>query len=205
MKKNTLFNISVWFSWEFAFVGSVLFLFYNFLGGFHDLFLLSLLSFILNSTLVLIIPFLGTIFYFNYKMLKVQYQEILSLSKNNDEMDNLLLISGDYQKDEIALPPAKIVYIKSMDNYVSLNFVEDNTLQKHLIRSTLQKIEAIIDREFIVRCNRSVIVNLNKIESFKKQGKKTLLKLNYVSEPFSVSTKYQANIDDYLEKNFKSD
>ena len=205
MKRNTLLNISIWFSWEFVFVGSVLFLYYNFLGGFHDFLLLSLLSFILNSTMVLIIPFFATIFYFNHKMLKTQYQEILSLSEKNDGMDNLLLISGDYQKDEIALPPANIVFIKSYDNYVSLHFIEDNTLKKHLIRSTLHKIEEIIDRQFIVRCNRSVIVNLNKIESVKKQGKNSLLKLQYVSDPIPVSTKYQATVNDFLEKKFKSE
>jgi len=204
MKRNTLLNISIWFSWELVFVGSVLFLYYNFLGGFHDLLLLSFLSFILNSTLVLIFPFFATLFYFNHKMLKTQYQEILSLSKKNDGFDNLLLISGDYQKDEIALPPAKIVYIKSQDNYVSLNFIEDDALTKHFIRSTLQKIEGTINRQFIVRCNRSVIVNLNKIESVKKQGNKPLLKLQYVSDPISVSTRYQATVNDFLEKKFKS-
>ncbi len=204
MRRNTLLSIAIWFSWEFLFVGSVLFLYYNFLGGFHDLSLLSLLSFVLNSTVVLIIPFFAVIFYFNHKKLKTQYQEILSLSKRNDGMDNLLLISGDYQKDEIALPPAEIVFIKSQDNYVSLHYIEDNTLKQHLIRSTLHKIEEIIDRQFIVRCNRSVIVNLNKIESFKKQGRNSLLKLQYVSDPIPVSTKYQSNVNDFLEKKFKS-
>lgn len=204
VKRNTLLSISIWFSWEFVLVGSVLFLYYNYLGGFHDLLLQSFLSFILNSTLVLVFPFFATLFYFNHKILKTHYQEILSLSKKNDGIDNLLLISGDYQKDEIALPPANIVFIKSVDNYVSVHFIEDNTLKKHLIRSTLQNIEGIINQPFIVRCNRSVIVNLNKIESVKKQGKKPLLKLQYVSDVISVSTRYQATVDDFLEKKFKS-
>lgn len=123
IKKLTLLHLILWFIFEFIFVGSSLFLYYNFLGGFHDFTLEGWLIFILNTLFVTLIPFLGTIFFFNYGILKKEYSNILMLSKEKSNQNDLILISGDYKKDKIALPPENIVYIDSQDNYAALYYL----------------------------------------------------------------------------------
>ncbi len=150
MKKHTYLHLIVWFSWEFIFVGSTVFLYYNFLGRFHDFTISGWTLFVLNTIFLLIIPFLGTIFFFNYRMLKKEYSEVLILSKERTKLNDLMLISGDYKKDKIALAPDNIVYINSQDNYAALFYLEDNELKSHLIRTSLSRMEKVLEYPFIL-------------------------------------------------------
>ena len=203
VNKRTLLHLIIWFFWEFVFVGSSIFLYYNFLGGFHDFTISGWLMFILNTIFVLIIPFLGTILFFNYRMLKKEYSDILMLSKERTKLNELMLISGDYQKDKIALAPDKIIYIDSQDNYAALYYLEEDKLKSHLIRSSLNSMEEALEHPFILRCNRSIIANLQKIESVKKHGNNLMLKLQHYPDTISVTNKYLPKVNEFLKNNFK--
>lgn len=190
--KPNLQQLIPWFIWEFILVGSGSFMLYNFLGDFHDFSLSSYVYHIFEVSSVLIFPFFGTLFYFRFLKIKKDYQDILSVSneKHNstsNKSDELVLLSGDYKKDQIAVQINKMVVIQSEDNYVGLNYLEDNKLKKYLIRSTLNNIEKLLSQELVVRCNRSQIVNLNHLESYKKVSHKLLLKINHLEKEIIVS------------------
>jgi hypothetical protein len=190
--KPNLQQLIPWFIWELILVGSGSFMLYNFLGDFHDFSLSSYVYHIFEVSSVLIFPFFGTLFYFRFLKIKKDYQDILSVSneKHNstsNKSDELVLLSGDYKKDQIAVQINKMVVIQSEDNYVGLNYLEDNKLKKYLIRSTLNNIEKLLSQELVVRCNRSQIVNLNHLESYKKVSHKLLLKINHLEKEIIVS------------------
>jgi hypothetical protein len=204
LKSVRLIPLIVWFAWEFILVGLCNFLYYNYLGGFNDMSISSLLILIMNTSLVLIIPFLGTLFYFRFKQLKSDYVEILTLSREKSDSNDIVLISGDYKKDKIGLAPDRIICIKSADNYVALNYREGNETKRHLIRSTLSNMEKRIDHQSLHRCNRSYIVNLDKIASFIKKESKIHIKLTGYPDEIEVSKKYAPIVNDFLEANFTS-
>jgi len=190
--KPNLQQLIPWFIWEFILVGSGSFMLYNFLGDFHDFSLSSYVYHIFEVSSVLIFPFFGTLFYFRFLKIKKDYQDILSVSNEkhdstSNKSDELVLLSGDYKKDQIAVQINKMVVIQSEDNYVGLNYLEDNKLKKYLIRSTLNNIEKLLSQELVVRCNRSQIVNLNHLESYKKVSHKLLLKINHLEKEIIVS------------------
>jgi hypothetical protein len=197
-------GLIVWFIWEFSFVGLCNFLYYNYLGGFHDLSISSLLLFVFNSSLVLLVPLIGTLFYFRYHILKKDYFDILEFSNDTNKLNDIVLISGDYKKDKIALSPANILFIRSQDNYVALNFLEGDKIRKHLIRFTLSNMEKSLNHEFLIRCNRSLIVNLNKVELFKRKSSKLFLKLFNYDEEILVSKKYKPLVENYLINHLKN-
>ena len=192
--------LGIWLAFEFVIIASATFLYYNFIGGFHDFHFTSYIKHIFSISIVLIFPFAGTLFYFKHKSVIKNYKEVLSLATDTTKMHDMVLLSGDYKKDQIALPLNNIVFIASEDNYASLNYIENNQLKKYLIRSTLRDLEKKLDAQAIMRCNRSKIANLMHLESFKHHQKKLTLKLKLVSDPITVSKSHQTNILSFLEK-----
>lgn len=199
-KTNSIISFVGWLFLEILIVSSCTFLLYNALGGFHDFYISSYLKHIVEIGFVLAFPFVATLFYFKHTSILREYMEVQTLSKSSDTMQEIVLLSGDYKNDRIALPLNSIVYIESEDNYASLNYIEGETIRKYLIRSTLTSLEEKLKPEFFLRCNRSVIVNLIHFESYKYHHNKLLLKLKFVPEPISVSKSHQSKILSFLEK-----
>jgi len=192
--------IVAWLLLEIIIISSITFLLYNIVGEFHDFRFSSYLKHILELGIVLAFPFAATIFYFKHITILKEYMEVQSLSKGSDAMQEIVLLSGDYKNDQIALPLNSIVFIESEDNYVSLNYLENQELKKYLIRSTLSSLEQKLTPDFFLRCNRSIISNMMHLESFKHHQKKLTLKLKLVSDSIIVSKSHQTKILSYLEK-----
>lgn len=201
--KPTFFHLSLWFLWEFVWVGSVLFVYYNFLGGFHDFTFQAWLVFLVNTLFVLVLPYLGTLFVFNYRALKKEFSKTLTLSKEKSSQNDILFISGDYKKDEIALSPGRIIVIKAEDNYAALHYLEEENVKVHLIRSSLSSMEKVFEQAFFLRCNRSFIVNLDRIDFFQKQGNKLIIKLQQYPDEILVTKKYLPKVNQYLDQHYK--
>lgn len=179
-------NFYLWLVLEIILVGSVSFFFYNLIGGFHDFHVQSYLKHLLEMGSILFFPIAGTLFYFRYTTVVSEYEAIISVSEESPDMDHVVLFSGDYKKDKIALNLQNVLYIQSEDNYASLNYLEDNEVKKYLIRSTLSSLEHKITVPTLVRCNRSTLVNLIHLESSRTVDGKLYLKLTGVHPIFEV-------------------
>ena len=199
-KTNTIIPFVIWLAVEILIVSSCTFLLYNAIGGFHDFYISSYLKHIVEIGFVLAFPVVATLFYFKHTTVLKEFMEVQSLAKSSDAMEEIVLLSGDYKHDKIALPLKSIVFIESEDNYVSLNYLEGENLKKYLIRSTLSSLEEKLKPDFFLRFNRSVIVNLIHFESYKYHRNKLLLKLKFVPEFITVSKSHQSKILSFLEK-----
>jgi len=188
-----------WYAVEFFLVGSLSFLLYNALGNFHDFFLKSYLLHLLEVSSVLIFPFAATYFYFRFKHLEKEHMEVLSVSDDKSKLHELLKLSGDYKKDEIALKPKDIVYLTSEDNYVELNYREGGDLKKYLIRSTLSKMESSLDSEYFIRCHRSYLINLMQVASYRKTQGRIRIRLQEMEEEIPVSRSAEKIVLEKLE------
>ena len=189
--KSEHLSFLFWLIFEILFICSLSFFIYNYAGNFHDFHWSSYMKHIFEMGSVLIFPILGTLFYFKHTAVIKDFEEILSVSKKKSKLDELVLLSGDYKKDQIALNLNSIVYIHSEDNYVSLNYFENDHLKRYLIRSTLTNLDKKLNSEYIARCNRSTLVNLYHLESSKQVSGKLTLKLKGVLETFKVSKPHQ--------------
>jgi len=190
----------IWVVFEIVFICSLSFFIYNYAGNFHDFHWGSYGKHIFEMGSVLVFPILGTLFYFKHTAVIKDFEDILSVSKEKSKLDEIILLSGDYKKDQIALNLKSIVYIQSEDNYASLNYLENDQLKRYLIRSTLSKLDKKIHSEYMVRCNRSTIVNLFHLESSKQISNKLHLKLNGVSSSFEVSKSHQNKLVDLVKR-----
>ncbi|WP_460673598.1 LytR/AlgR family response regulator transcription factor [Larkinella ripae] len=84
----------------------------------------------------------------------------------------LLTLTAENEKDSLSFPGADLFYIESSDNYSTVVYQKDGQILKPLLRSSLSRLENQLEenenaatvRQVIVRCHRSYLVNLEKVE-----------------------------------------
>lgn len=79
--------------------------------------------------------------------------------------ENPIILTAENGKDEISVLSKHLLYLQSADNYVEIITVQDDQLQKALLRGTLSSMEKQIKDDKIQRCHRSFVVNLDRVES----------------------------------------
>jgi hypothetical protein len=103
--------------------------------------------------------------------------------------DGEICIPADGLEEGWTLGKNRLIYIKALENYVELFYMDKNGRIAHrLIRSTMKKVEAALKphREFL-RCHRSYIVNTDKIESLHGSDGKRSLQMQRVEQIIPVS------------------
>ncbi len=76
-----------------------------------------------------------------------------------------LQLRSDNEKEVFAIEPEHLLFIESADNYSVIHYLKNSVLSRHILRSSLSRMELQISNPFILRCHRSYIVNLKKINS----------------------------------------
>jgi len=90
----------------------------------------------------------------------------------------ILTLIAENQNDKITVSTDHLILIQSYDNYSKVVWEDKGSLKSHLIRSSLKRIEMQINFPFIIRCHRSFVVNLSKVEKFEANARDYRLKLS---------------------------
>ena len=169
----------------------MMFLFYNFLGNWHDFRWSSWFEFLGNIGVTGIIPVAVLIMYNRMKHL----QELTHSAKDyHGDEAQMIQFPSDNQKDQLSLALSTILYLESEDNYVSVHYLHQNQMTKTLVRTTLKKVEELSPHPALVRCHRSYIVNIMHLTQFRGNQQQGYLTLQQVVTPFPVSRKYAADL-----------
>ena len=192
---TTFTKIVVWSIWTLIAASTLIFLTYNILGDWHDLYLKSFLGFIRDVTAVLIFPLFGVFFYFKYRSMQSSVQHFLTEKDTpSHSNDRLLHFQGAGSKDQITLSVKNFLYGRAQDNYVELYYLEKGEAQKFMMRATLNSLaEELVDTA-ICRSHRSYIVNLLHVNSIKGNNQDTTLFLSPLDTPVPVSKTYKNNV-----------
>ncbi|WP_025146435.1 LytR/AlgR family response regulator transcription factor [Pedobacter jeongneungensis] len=122
-----------------------------------------------------------------------QVQRLLETKSNEASTknpDNFLLVKGGSKHKYVSIPLDKILYIKSMSNYIQV-FLTD---EEHISYHTLKHIEeAIGDRTEFLRINRSEIISFNHVKQV--DGYQILMNNG---KKFTVSRSYKDKFDEFL-------
>ena len=115
-------------------------------------------------------------------------KELLEKKQNND---NLIYFESEYKKDTLIIKADLLILIKSSDNYIDIYYKNGDIVKKQMIRSTLKKTEELVKKyNFIFRCHRSFIVNINYINEIQGNSQGYQLFLEKIEFPVYVSEKY---------------
>jgi len=97
------------------------------------------------------------------------HQENETLATPGVWADDRVKFVADNEKDTLTIQPSDLLYVESSDNYSTVVYLKNGQPAKPLLRSSLSRLEGQIAelpnlRTHIVRCHRSYIVNLNRVE-----------------------------------------
>ncbi len=71
-----------------------------------------------------------------------------------------------------------VYYIESADNYVNVYYIVQNKLKHCLVRTSLKKVEEMVEQYGFVRCHRSYLVNLSKVKIVRKEDDAFLIDMD---------------------------
>lgn len=87
------------------------------------------------------------------------------LKESKHVQDKLVHFDSEYQKDKLSIKARLLLLIRSADNYIEVFWKDGDKINSQLIRSTLVKAQELLeDYNFIFKCHRSFIVNINFID-----------------------------------------
>lgn len=111
----------------------------------------------------------------------------------------LLPLAQHAFKDEngkimLAIKPTQLLLLKSENNYTSIFFLQNEKVEKKLIRTNLKKLESELSAfPYLLRIHRSYMVNLENIASVqRKKGSFQILLTQLPEMPLKVSETYKA-------------
>ena len=122
-----------------------------------------------------------------------QASTILSKKKESlkDSKETLHRISTDLKNETISFNTNAFFYAKAVGNYIDMYVLVENTLKKVTYRITLSSFEVqLTETTSLIRCHRSYIVNLEKVEKISGNAQGLKLELKNESEIVPVSRKY---------------
>lgn len=128
-------------------------------------------------------PFLGPIWlYFRNRF------GIITLPDSVTQEEIHITIVGESKKESLTISVVDFVYAQAQQNYVAIYYLEQEELQKKMIRSTLSNIQKQLPEAWQV--HRSYLVNLAYLKTISGTNRKRELFLTETSEAIPVSQKY---------------
>lgn len=94
----------------------------------------------------------------------------------------------------LAIKPTQLLLLKSENNYTSVFFLQNEQVEKKLIRTNLKKLESeLTEFPYLLRIHRSYMVNLENIASVQRKKGSFQISLTQLPEmPLKVSETYKA-------------
>lgn len=108
---------------------------------------------------------------------------------NRTDNEEIVFSSNEKNPEYLRVQVENVIAIASDENYVSVQYLQNNTVKKKLLRNSLTKIEEELDLPFI-RTHRSFIVNLMNVENVKGNSQGLALSMKYLDSPVKVSRSY---------------
>jgi len=199
---NNAWNIKreiIWNLWILLTISGSDFLFYSQLFGvlnisYSDIGKIILLGFLPVAVLIIINQ---------DRLLRSYLKSAQQLNKklidSKLEKEKLIHFESDYKKDKLSISPNSLIAIKSANNYIEIYYISKDIVKKQMIRYSLKKASEIVNEfDFILRCHRTFIVNINHIKEIKGNSQGYKLHLENLDFQVYVSQKYIAKFKERI-------
>jgi len=139
---------------------------------------------IVNTALVLLLPYAISWLYFSWKE-KSKLLEHIEQEKTTETHAKTLVAFPDEKGDlKISVMMDNLLYIESADNYATIYYMNKSKQSRFLLRNSLKWMEENLTRETpLIRCHRSYIVNMDKVKILKKVKGGIVLELDAENTP----------------------
>jgi len=151
---------------------------------------------VINTALVLLLPYSVLWLYFSWRD-KNRKLEKLTLSETDTEQPGRNMFNFLDEKRELRLSVRsdQVMWIEAADNYVKIHYLHKGKIASFMVRNTLKTIENEFSATSLVRCNRSTIVNFDRVKILRKDHEGIFLGLDQELVPdIPVSKTYASQV-----------
>jgi len=186
IKKEIFWNL-----WILLAISSSDFFFYSKLVGILDIGFSDIVKIILLGFLPV-----GVLITINQeRLLRSHLRSAQAMNKklleNKQMKDKFITFESQYKNDSLIIKANALIFIRSADNYIEVFFESNGVIKNQMIRSTLNQAEELLKKfDFIMRCHRSFIVNINHIKEIQGNSQGYKLFFENIDFPALVSQKY---------------
>lgn len=142
------------------------YLYASYLSGFYEFNFVAFIRFFINTLAIGIFPI--TLFgLWNLSRAERHYTQIASSIKAPvpHPADPQEVVLPSRTGEDIAVRVGEILYLEASQNYVTVHLLENNTLERRMIRNTIKEISGqLASCPDIIRCHRSFLVNLDQVK-----------------------------------------
>jgi hypothetical protein len=146
------------------------------------------------TALIGVFPAVGlTLFkYLRYLNRYAQPPQPAPLTAAERAADRVLTVEllAENGKDRLLLPLADLLYLESADNYSEVVFEKGGLVKKELLRGSLSRFESQVPEGVVVRCHRSYLVNLHRVQRVTGNAQGYKLHLRGLPTPIPVARAY---------------
>jgi hypothetical protein len=123
-----------------------------------------------NTALVILLPYIILWLFFAWQD-KSRRLEELQDHEDDEQPSSKGLIPFRDEKGTLRLSVQSedLLYLEAADNYVSVHYMHRGRIQRFMIRNSLRSFEDEFRETNIIRCHRSYMVNLEKIDIVRKE------------------------------------
>jgi len=142
--------------------------------SFQDAFKVSML----NTALVLLIPYTTTWLYFAWIDNKEKLEALAEGSSEVPEQKGMVFFRDEKGTMRFSIKLDDLLYLQGADNYVTIHYSDHQKQEKFLLRNTLKKLEATLKPMDIIRCHRSYMISFQKVKLIERTKEGLRIKLN---------------------------
>jgi hypothetical protein len=133
----------------------------------------------------------------NYIFQLRKFQKEVKVRPHEQSINSIkeVVLIAENEKDTLTFLLENLLYIESADNYAIVHLYENGVSRKEMLRSSLTRLEGQINKEEVVRCHRSFIVNLYQVEEVSGNAQGYKLHLKNCETLVPVARKYSEIVE----------
>ncbi|MBK7028765.1 MAG: LytTR family transcriptional regulator [Bacteroidales bacterium] len=122
-----------------------------------------------NTALLLLLPYSVLWLYFSWKEKKIVIEELAQAQPVLDSTKVMIPFLDDKGTLRFSVKSDNLLYIESSDNYVSIYYLNKESVTRFMLRNTLKNIEDALKGTDVVRCHRKYMVNCERVRVIRRE------------------------------------
>jgi DNA-binding LytR/AlgR family response regulator len=154
---------------------------------------------LINTSLVLLLPYAVLHLYFAYKDKEKKLSQIEEERLADSGKQNIYSFHDEKGALRLSVTKDNLLYIESADNYVEIWYLNREVPTRSVVRNSLKNIEKNLSHTNVIRSHRSYIVNLEAVKVIRRQKDGIYMEFGIDRVPdIPVSERYNKKVTNWF-------
>ena len=154
---------------------------------------------LLNTTLVLIIPYTLCLTFFALQEKNRQIKRLAGIRHERAMAQGLVSFYDDRGELGLSVRHDHLLLLEAADNYVCVWYMSYGEPKKVMVRNSLKRLSQQLDGTGIIRCHRSYMVNIDQVKVVRREKDGAMLDLGIEGIPsIPISQTYNESVTQWL-------